>query len=196
MPTFGQILRKSRKEQGISATEASKLLQITQSTYSKYENDKHKTIPIDLIRKICKYFKTDANTLFLSEKQMSTKNKNVEFEELRFYSCKYNEVIEQFKNCIENTRKLQIIELNNHLDRLNILESSSHLTIKYEEEILYTVDETNHSNFVGLFSIISIVCTEMMKKIKEVANNDVQHYNELISLNVQYKSLLVNILSM
>ena len=57
--TFGEILKEARKNKHLTSFEAAKLLQIPQSTYSKYENDNTVNVNIELLKRICTVFEVD-----------------------------------------------------------------------------------------------------------------------------------------
>lgn len=61
---FGEILKKLRKERGLTGTDFSRKLGITQSTLCKMETGKIKKIDFDMVSRICQVLNVDANQIF------------------------------------------------------------------------------------------------------------------------------------
>jgi transcriptional regulator with XRE-family HTH domain len=63
MKVFGNRLKKLRDKEGLYQTDVAKGLGISQASVNAWENDKRQP-SIDMILKICDYFKVTPNYLF------------------------------------------------------------------------------------------------------------------------------------
>ena len=59
---YGQRLKELRMEKGLTQTELAKVLNTTQKSISKYENE-YLDVSTETIIKICKYFEVSADYL-------------------------------------------------------------------------------------------------------------------------------------
>ena len=60
---YGKILFQQRDRQGLTNVEMAKLLQISDSLYSRYEKEKQ-TIPIKHLNTLCNYFEVSLDYIF------------------------------------------------------------------------------------------------------------------------------------
>ena len=162
MPSFGKILKTARKKKNLKSGEVAKKLGMSQSTYSKYEHDEMKGIPIGLVKKICICLEIDANTLFLDteEFEFDYPKKNVSYSEISI-----KEIIEKFKTCIGQT--MEIPELVNESEKVTITDSKICFNMRYHFQPEYDLEKLNP---YGLCCMIFIFSSKMLDKINEVCD--------------------------
>lgn len=66
---YGQRLKELRMEKGLTQTELAKVLNTTQKSISKYENE-YLDVSTETIIKICKYFDVSADYLLGLESEL------------------------------------------------------------------------------------------------------------------------------
>lgn len=66
---YGQRLKELRMEKGLTQTELAKILNTTQKSISKYENE-YLDVSTETIIKICKYFDVSADYLLGLESEL------------------------------------------------------------------------------------------------------------------------------
>ncbi len=117
---FGEVLKNARKRKGLKGKEVAKIAGISQSQYSKLENNKANTVNINAVEKICDLLKIDAKDLF------NSKPSN------KIYINEYKQkLINKLDICCEITRNEDGEKSREYMDRLTFINESDKVQIDY-----------------------------------------------------------------
>lgn len=160
--TFGEMLKKARENAGLNTIEFAKLLDLSQSTCSKYENDYMKKVDIELIRRICEVLEIEPNDLFCikSNKTVYPKliRKSLE-DEVK------PQMLERLMYCYETTKKEGNDELIEYMDNVWIMNSDSSIRVDYSISGCI-LSKNEDAGFVLFLCIVYHFVSDMLKVVE------------------------------
>lgn len=114
------ILKSIRKSQGISQEEAADFLGISQTAYSKLENNNTKLLA-ERITLLAHLFKVEEKTFFKSPENISLENNALQFEHISNLLKSQQEIFNEQKKLLQETiniLKTQLEQSNKQIETL------------------------------------------------------------------------------
>ena len=182
--TFGEVLKESRKQQGVRAIDVVKATGISQSTYSKYENDERKNVLVEDVRRFCTFLHIDANQLFnLNVDEIVIINEGVEYK---------RKLIEQLNVCIAEIENTDCESLKKYLEEMKIKDEENTVEIEYQQK-KFSFGKNDSFKMITLCCIINNYMNDILRKLEEEMTKKFD--KKLIRLYVQCENVLNDILS-
>jgi len=116
----GNILRKIRKSKGISQEEAADFLNISQTAYSKLENNITK-LSAERITLLAHLFKVEEKNFFVSPENIILENNSLQFEHVSNLLKSQQDIFNEQKEFLQetiNVLKSQVEQNNKQIDLL------------------------------------------------------------------------------
>lgn len=116
----GDIIRKIRKSKGISQEEAADFLGISQTAYSKLENNITK-LSADRISLLSHLFKVEERNFFQSPENIRLDNNTLQFEHISNLLKSQQNIFDEQKQLLQETiniLKAQVEQCNKQIDSL------------------------------------------------------------------------------
>ncbi len=101
---FGKNIAEAREKMGLTQTEASKVLDIPQSTYAGYETGVRK-VPLSIIKKLSNFYNISADILLGTEIESSEINTIAAHHDDDEFTEEELQAIEEFKQFVLSKRK-------------------------------------------------------------------------------------------
>ncbi|MGM0477809.1 MAG: helix-turn-helix domain-containing protein [Bacteroidota bacterium] len=120
MVVNGNIIRKIRKSKGISQEEAADFLDISQTAYSKLENNITK-LSAERISLLSHLFKVEEKDFFNSPENINLENNSLQFEHISNLLKSQQDIFDEQKELLQETiniLKLQLDECNKQIETL------------------------------------------------------------------------------
>lgn len=145
--TFGEVLKEMRKEIGVNAKKMAKILGITQSQYSKYENNYLKRVDWSLAEKVLPYIKLDGEIEYTKYKK---------------------ELIQRIEDINNKTFEINNPELNEYLGNLEIkdINESGYYVLNYSNK-QYRINKNGISNIVSLCFILLLFISGILPILQD-----------------------------
>ena len=164
---FGEILKEIRMDLGITGTKMGQILGVTQSCYSKYENDVITSVSADTAIKVI-----DCLKLMQVDKSK---------EECDYY-------IGLLKKIDNINKELNRLKHKTDVPKLKITQNKKEYRLQY---IDFNVNINKYSikNPVALCTIISTYINDTMNFLKKIMAEEKSGNKEIINLYVEYREI-------
>lgn len=116
----GNIIRNIRKSKGMSQVEAADFLGISQTAYSKLENNITK-LSAERISLLSLLFKVEESSFFKSPKNINLENNSLQFENISNLLKSQKDIFDEQKKLMQETiniLKAQVEQCNKQIDSL------------------------------------------------------------------------------
>lgn len=184
--TFGKILKEARKQQGLKAMDVSKAAGISQSTYSKYENDEKKFVSIEDVRVLCAVLHIDANQLFNLDTD--------EFVAISNDGSSYKQkLMQQLNSCIDEIKGTDCELLKGYVEELKFKEEENTIELEYCR-VKCVFKKNDPFKLIPLCCIISKFISRILDAIEEEFTKN-GFNSKLVRLYVQCENILDSIYS-
>lgn len=148
---FGEVLKEARRKKGLTGKEVASISGISQSQYSKLENNKANTVSINAVGKICSLLRIDANDLFIVKPSSE-----------RFVNEYKEKLINKLDFCCKITKNADNEKTSKHMDKLNFINKSDKIEIHYCRVGLI-MSKYGEEGFVMFICILYKFVSDMME---------------------------------